>query len=184
QRETLGAVAAAKALDGQLAVAPHDFEDEQVLPFGPGRMQPGHALPGAGEREETIVLHGSLPEIGRYRAVSQRELAEEPARQIDQMRALIDQLAAAGNFGLEAPLFLVTDASAMPVASADEHQRADTAVIGERLGLRDCGMEAVIEADLDNAPALLCCGNERRHFIRPPACRFLHQHVTAGLDRG
>src|SRR5581483_8619743 len=71
QRETLGAVAAAKALDGQLAVAPHDFEDEQVLPFGPGRMQPGHALPGAGEREETIVLHGSLPEIGRYRAVSQ-----------------------------------------------------------------------------------------------------------------
>src|SRR6202035_708552 len=56
EREALGAIAAAKTLDGQLAVAPHDFEYEQVLPFGPGGVQPGHSLIRSGEREEAAVL--------------------------------------------------------------------------------------------------------------------------------
>ena len=69
------------------------------------------------------------------------------------MRALIDQFAAAGNLRLETPLFLVADAAAMAVAAANEQQGADAALIGKRLGARDRGMEAVIEADLDDAAA-------------------------------
>src|SRR6266481_4075818 len=151
ERQTLGAIAAAEPLDRQLAVAPHDLEHEQVLPFGPGGVQPGHPLLFSSECEKAIVLHGSLPEIGRRSTVGQVELAEKPARQVDQVRALIDQFAAAGNLRLEAPFLLVADAPSVPVAAANEQQRSDAAFIGKGLSPCDRRMEAVVEADLDDA---------------------------------
>ena len=56
------------------------------------------------------------------------------------------------------------------------------AFIRKRLGASDRGMEAVIEADLDDAAARLGRGNKRRHFGRSPASRLLDKHVAAGFD--
>ena len=126
-----------------------------VLPFGPGGMQPRHPVFRARQSQEAIVVDLSRPEIAGHGAVGQGEIAEKPARQVDQMRALVDQLAAAGNFLVKAPLLLIADAAAMAVAAANEHQRPDRALVGQLLGAHDRGMEAVIEADLDDALVLL-----------------------------
>ena len=58
--------------------------------------------------------------------LDRRELAQEPACEVDEMHALIDEFAAAGELGIGAPLAVVADAAAVAVARADEHQRPDT----------------------------------------------------------
>src|SRR5256885_9950994 len=48
--EAFPAVAAAEAVDHQLAVAPEDFKRERVLPLGPGSVQPGDPAAAAAQR--------------------------------------------------------------------------------------------------------------------------------------
>ena len=47
------------------------------------------------------------------------------------MRALVDQLAAAGSFGIGPPFPFVADAAAVAVAPAHEHQLAERAGIDQ-----------------------------------------------------
>ena len=81
----------------------------------------------------------------------------------------IDQFAAAGDFGVEAPLLLVAEAAAMAVAAANEQERTDRALVDQRLGARDRRMEAVIESDLGDDAAPPRRLGDRTHLLGPPA---------------
>ena len=133
------AIAAAEAVDHQLAVAAEDLERERVLPFGPGRVQPSHLPGAAAQRHEAVVVGRHVPEQRRHRRIVDGEVAEKPARQVDQVRALVDQLAAARNGRLAAPFLLVADAPAVAIARADEHQRAEHAGVDDLARLEEAG---------------------------------------------
>lgn len=94
--ETLGAVAAAEAVDGELRVATVDFEGEEIFPFGAARMEPSGLAGGGAEAEKGIVIDFHVPERGRGMAFDGGKTAEKPAGKIDQMDALVDEFAAAG----------------------------------------------------------------------------------------
>ena len=83
----------------------------------------------------------------RRAAGDAREVAQEPARQVDQVDALVDQLAAAGNGRIGAPFVLVAGTAAMSVAAADEHQRTERAGVEDLARLLECAVIAMIEAD-------------------------------------
>ena len=99
------------------------------------------------------------------------------------MGALVDQLAAAGNFGLEAPFLFVADPTAMPVTAADEQQGADPAFVAEHRALspqfyNDDGetfpivvQTWIVRADGLNLVIDPCHGNDRNR----PALRLLHK---------
>ena len=145
-------------------------------------MQPGHLPACAAQRHEAIVVGLHIPEQCRHRCVVDGQVAEKPARQIDQVRALIDQLAAAGNRGLRAPFFLIADASAVAIARADEHQRTEHAGVDDLPRLLKAGVEAMIEPGLDDALVLGCRVRNRLHLGEFAARGLFHQHMAAGFD--
>ena len=79
------------------------------------------------QQHEAIVLHRHVPEIGVGEAIDLYELAEEPACQIYEMDALVDQLPAAGAARLRPPLARIAGAAAMAVAGTYEQQLAERA---------------------------------------------------------
>src|SRR5664280_3274710 len=60
------------------------------------------------------------------------------------MHALVNQLAAAGQLRIGAPLPVITRAAAMSVASTNEHERSDRPGIDQFAGLLQRRMETVI----------------------------------------
>ena len=63
------------------------------------------------------------------------------------MRALIDQLAAAGQLGVGAPFAIVAEPTAVAVERPDEHQLAERAGVDNLARLAQRAMVSVIEAD-------------------------------------
>jgi hypothetical protein len=112
-------------------------------------------------------------------AVDDGELAEEPAGEVDEVDALVDQLAAAGERGVGAPLAVVAAAAAVAVAAAQEHQRAERAGVEELAGFLRAGVEAVIvaEADADARRGRRLDGAELGGVER---AGLLDEHVFAG----
>ena len=100
--------------------------------------------------------------------------SQQPVAEIEQVHALVDELAAAGELGPGAPLALVAEPPAMPIAGAEVHQVAVSSAgqLGE--GASDRRMEAVVEADLDESPRggcrvcdLVGLARRRRRASRP-----------------
>ena len=54
----------------------------------------------------------------------QRQRTGEPVAEVEQVHALVDQLTPAGAFGLGAPLPVVAEPPAVPVACAQVHKLA------------------------------------------------------------
>ena len=52
------------------------------------------------------------------------EVTEEPAGQVDEMDALVDEFTAAGEGGIGTPFLLVAQPATVAVAGAEEEQRA------------------------------------------------------------
>jgi hypothetical protein len=75
------------------------------------------------------------------------EIAQKPARQIDQVDPLIDRFSAAGEGGICAPFLLISDPPAVPVTAPDEHHFPKGAGFEQFVGLPQRGMISVIEAD-------------------------------------
>jgi hypothetical protein len=57
------------------------------------------------------------------------EVARKPAREIDEMNALIEHLAATGDHWVRSPFSLVADAPTVTVTGANVHQWADCPAI-------------------------------------------------------
>ena len=70
-------------------------------------------------------------------------------REVEQVHALVDQLAAAGARRVGAPLAVVAEAAAVPVAAAQVHQLAVLARADLAAARAEARVEAVVEADLD-----------------------------------
>ena len=98
----------------QLALAAVELEGKHVLPFRAAGMQESHLLLGRLQQEEGIVVDRHIPEESVGRAVDFGDVTQEPARQIDQMNPLIDQLAAARDCRVRPPLLVVADRPPWP----------------------------------------------------------------------
>ena len=68
------------------------------------------------EHDDRVVLHRRVPELRPQQRRVQRQRAEQPVREVEQMHALVDQLAAAGARRVGAPLALVARPAAVAVA--------------------------------------------------------------------
>ena len=110
------------------------------------------------------------------------KIAEKPARQIDQVHALIDQFAAAGLLRVRAPLLLVADAAAVAVAAAHEHQVAERACVEQLAGLAERGMIAMVEADAHEPATSSGRFDQRIELAQRAAGRLLDEDVLAGRD--
>ena len=112
------------------------------------------------------------------------EVPEEPAGKVDQMDALVDEFAAAGEGGIGAPLAVVALAAAVTVAGAEKHERPKDAGFKKFAGFLEGGVEAVIVADADAGAGLgggLLNGPELGGV---EGARLFDKDVFAGLDGG
>jgi len=117
-------------------------------------------------------------------AFDRRKIAEKPPGEVDQVHALVDQFAAAGEGGIGAPLTVVALAAAVAVAGAEEHKRAEGAGFEEFAGFLEGGVETVIIADADAGAGLgggLLNGAELGCV---EGAGFFNEDVFAGFDRG
>ena len=112
------------------------------------------------------------------------EFAEEPAGEIDEMDALIDEFATAGKDGIGAPLAVVALASPVAVAGAEKHERAEDAGIEELAGFLEGGVEAVIVAEADASVGQLSGGENGAELGGVECAGFLDEDVFAGADGG
>ncbi len=134
------------------------------------------------EKEKAIVLDGHVPEVSAGNALDLLEVAEKPASQVDQVDALIHQLAAARPRGVGSPLLVVSDPPSVAVPAPKEHEFADRACRREVLGSAQRRMEAMIEANPDEDTCLLGCGDDCVKLLSPPSCRLLDEHVLSGRN--
>ena len=126
----------------------------------------------------------SQKNVADARRVDLAEVAEEPARQVDQMHALVEQLAAAGDGGIGPPFAVVAEPAAVPYAARTSSQRPDGALIDELRAPSDRRVEAVVEADLDDAPPCGAASMTAARLGGVAGRRLLDEDVLARLDGG
>ena len=134
------------------------------------------------EQHEAVVVDRHVPEVGMREAVDFDEFAEKPARQIDEMNALIDQFAAAGALRLSAPLAVIAQAAAVAVAGPHEHQRTQYSGIDRAPGLLKCPVIAVIEANANTHIVLRGELRQVAQLVDVPCRGLLDEHVLSGAD--
>ena len=117
-------------------------------------------------------------------ALHSGKFAEEPAGEIDEMDALIDEFATAGKDGIGAPLAVVALASPVAVAGAEKHERAEDAGIEELAGFLESGVEAMIVAEADAGVGQLGGGENGAELGGVERAGFLDEDVFAGADGG
>ena len=113
----------------------------------------------------------------------QRKGPGDPVRQIEQVHALIDQLATAGARPVGPPLTVIAKSAAVPVARSEMHQLAVEAGMHLTRELGDCWVKAMIEADL-HQPSGIIRGPHQSLDVSCPETRWLlHQNMRAGPQR-
>ena len=139
---------------------------------------------GGAEAEKGVVVDRHIPEGSGGVALDGGELAEEPAGEVDEMDALIDEFAAAGEGGIGAPLAVVALAAAVAVAGAEKHEGAEDAGVEEFAGFLEGGVEAVVVAEADAGLGRLGGGEDRAELGGVEGAGFLDEDVFAGADGG
>ena len=134
----------------ELADLAVDFEAEQVLPLGAARVQPGDLAGLRLQQREPVVFDFPVPEKPGEVAGDFGEIAQKPAREVDQVDALVEHLAAAGDPPVAPPLLFHAEPPALAVAAADEHEGAEGSGLEDFVSLPERGVEAVVEPDLHN----------------------------------
>ena len=119
----------------------------------------------------------------RARPRTLRKIAEEPAGEIDQVRALVDQFAAAGERRVGAPFAIVAGSSAVTIAAADKHHLAQRAAFKDLARPAECAVIAVIEADADQRSGAPRGFGHRVKFAGRARSRLFDQHVLTGGRR-
>ena len=180
--QPLEAVAAAEPINLQFAAAAEELPGECVLPFRAAGMQEGYLVCWRSQQQEAVVLHRHVPEKRVREAFDARELAEEPARQVDQMHPLVEQFATARAQRLRAPFALVAESSPMPVAGPQVHQFAQRAGIHQAARLPKCAVIAMIEPDAYAHVVPLGKQHKVLYLIAPARGGFFDQYMPPGLD--
>src|SRR6185369_17851823 len=103
-----------------------------------------------------------------------------PAGEVDEMDALVQQLASARDLGAGPPLALVARTAAMAVTRAQVHQWAQLAAHQELTRAAQGGVESVVEAHADGHAALAGGGGQRGQLCGSPRRRLLDQDVLPG----
>jgi hypothetical protein len=116
--------------------------------------------------------------------MSQNEIAEKPAGEVDEVHALIDEFAAAGEGGIGAPLAVVAFATAVAVAGAEEHEGPEGTSFEEFAGFLKGGVEAVVVADADTGSSFGGGGLEGAELGGVEGTGFFDEHVFAGPHGG
>ena len=168
----------------ELRVASVNFEREKIFPFRATDVQPRGLAFGRAQTQKGIVVHRHLPEIGCRVAFNFFEIAQKPARQINQMNSLVNQLAAAGKFRIGAPFLVVTDAPAMAVTRANETSIRPSRRIKNLPRLEKGRMITMIETDADTNAMIIRERNQFVNLLNGNAGRFFHEDVFAGANRG
>ena len=168
----------------ELGVAAVDFEAEEVLPFAAAHGEPGGLAGGVAEAEKRVVIHGHFPEIGGDVACHGGEVAEENAGEVNEVDALVNEFAAAGELGVGAPFFFVAEAAALAVASAHKHHGAERAAAEDFQRLEGGGMVAVVVADAHEGAGLLGGGGEFSEFGHADGGGFFDEDVLAVFHGG
>jgi len=140
-------------------------------------MQESYLFTRRLENKKPVVFDWHIPEIGMRVAIHLDEFPQKPAPEIDEVHALIDQLATTRQFRIRAPLLIVTESTPVPVAGSQKHQRPERAGLDDASRLPKCSMIAVIEAHANTYSA---CFGERwqvLQFVGMPRRRFLNQYV-------
>src|SRR6059058_2001092 len=109
-------------------------------------MKPGGLTMDCPQGKEGIVVRDHFPEICRQMAFHRREIAEEPAGEIDEVHALINQFTASRQLRVSSPFFVVANTPAVPVAGADEHQLSKNSSLKDLACLLKSGMVAMVVA--------------------------------------
>jgi hypothetical protein len=149
------AVAPPEAIDCDLACPAVDLEREEVLPFCAADMQECDLSRLRAKSHKRVVLDRHIPKVRRHDALDRGEGPEEPAREIDEVDALIDELASAGLYRVGTPFLVVTDTTAVAISTPDEHQRTETLRVDNRSSLEKRWMIAMIEPDSHQPPMTL-----------------------------
>src|SRR5713226_1380368 len=125
-----------------------DFDPEAVAtPFAPTRLELGDAALRVLEQGEGVVLAAlETPHVAGAKAFHLGDLAEEVARQVEYVDAVVQQRAAAHHFDVVHPGMREFAAAGMPGIAADVVQLADAAGIEDAPGGDNGGIEAVVEA--------------------------------------
>ena len=97
----------------------------------------------------------------------QRERPGDPVREVEEVHALIDQLAAARPGGLGSPLAVVSDPAAVAVARPQVHQLPVAAGMHLVRELGDRRVKAMVEPDLHH-PAGVVRGLDQPLDLRRP----------------
>ena len=182
--ESLDPVAAAETFDVQLSGAPVDFEREEVFPFRAAHLQPRGLAGGGAEIEKGVVVHRHVPKARARVPLDAGEVAEEPAREINEMHALVDEFAAAGKRRIGAPLAVVADAPPVAVASANKHQRTKRARLVKAARLEERGVKAVIETHAHAHTGGTGGVDEFVRLLGGDRARLFDEDVLSGANRG
>src|SRR5262249_31288485 len=95
------------------------------------------------------------------------------------MHPLVNELAAAGEFGIGAPFSIVALAPAVSVTTAHEHQRTQLTLIDQFARFLQSGMKAVIVTQTDARTGALGDGFDSPQLRRVQAAGFFDEHVFA-----
>src|SRR5262249_13195019 len=115
-----------------------------------------------------------IPKESVSKSLNRGEITEEPAGQVNQMRALINELAAACKLGIGPPLPVIADPSAVTVKTADKHQLPDGTGIDEFTCLAHRAMKAVVDPDAHRPSPMLGRHNYGFDLGGEPARGLLH----------
>ena len=147
-------------------------------------MHLGHLPFGRLEHREGIVFDFYGPRIRPCISEDVDEFPHEPSEQIDDMDALVEQLAAAADLPIRAPLLFIARPAAMAVNASNEIQLSQLALLDQAFCLPDRGMVAMIEPGLEDAPGASSRPPHRFRFPGISSQRFLAQDMLSALERG
>src|SRR5712691_1794563 len=175
-------VMSAQAFDDQVTLLAKNLEREKVLPLRPTGVQAGHLPIGCAQGTERVVFHRRVPERASQHRKHLAEFTEKPAKQIQSVNALVEQLAAATLSAVGAPLLLIAGAPAVAVAAAEKYQPADAAGSSQRVRFPQRRVVSVIEAGFELRAIARRGRNQAFRLPRGDCQRLFAQYVLTRFE--
>src|SRR6266568_6658229 len=105
------------------------------------------------------------------------EIAQEPARQIDEMNPLVDQFATSGKFRHGTPFLVIAKPAAMSVTGPHEHHFTQRAAVKNLASSTQGAVIPVVEADAHARTGAIGCGAHSIELRGAARSRLFNQDV-------